>query len=336
VRSIVVAGHICADVKPKLHDAASIRPGTLVEVGPLEMTLGGCVANTAGVLADLGMSVAVSATVGDDDLGRFVVQAFRKRRGWTGELEVLAGATTSYSLVFEPPGADRTFWHHTGANNTFTGRDIEVGGSDIVHLGYPPLLPALLVDHGAPLRAFLRRAQEAGTTTSVDLAVVDPDAPSGSLSWEAILRRVMPATGVVSPSVEDLVSALHIDESPSLDLADRLAGRLLDWGAAVVAITCGAHGLVLRTAGADRLRSGGRALHDLADRWANVDLRVIPEPMESPVTTTGAGDAASAGLLFAIAGGATPDAAAAFASECAAAVIRGEKPRVGTHFAVDE
>jgi sugar/nucleoside kinase (ribokinase family) len=332
VRSITVAGHICADIKPKLHGPADIRPGTLVDVGPLEMTLGGCVANTAGTLADLGMSVEVSAAVGDDDLGRFVAHAFRQRVGWTGNLDEIAGATTSYSLVVEAPGADRAFWHHTGANREFTGRELDFGASDILHLGYPPLLPALLVDEGAPLRALLQRARDAGTTTSVDLVVVDPEAPMAPPSWEPILRRMVSATDVMSPSLDDLVSALRIDEPPTVDLAERLAQRLLEWGAAVAAITCGPDGLVVRTAGADRIHQGGRALKDLADQWARVSLRVAPEPVTAPRTTKGAGDAASAGLLFAIAQGASPEVAAGIAVECAATVIRGEKPQVGSHF----
>lgn len=50
----MVAGHICADLRPKLTGGERIIPGAIAEVGPLDIRPGGCVANTGINLAALG------------------------------------------------------------------------------------------------------------------------------------------------------------------------------------------------------------------------------------------------------------------------------------------
>ena len=327
MHSIAVAGHICVDVTPALGRSAALDPGRLIEVGPLSMGLGGCVANTARALGALGAPVLACALIGDDELGRYAERAVAELPGVRSRLTVRPGRGTSYSLVLEPPGADRTFWHHTGVNDDFTGESVDLDGdlkgADLLHIGYPSLLPGLLADDAAPLVALLRRARSAGLTTSVDLAVVDPASPAGRLDWSGILRRVLPLVDVITPSVDDLVSALAITEPVTPQLVQTLADRLVDWGVAVAAVSSGAGGLRLRAAGADRLARGGRVLRPLAERWGGTALWQAPAVVDAVVTTNGAGDACTAGLLTALAGGADPRAAAQVAIGAAAAAGAG-------------
>jgi len=336
VTSIVVAGHICLDLTPELGPGARLDPGRLIGVGPLAMKLGGCVANTGTALADLGAHISVHSTVGDDELGRIVADTIARYPGLSADLHISPHLATSYSLVLEPAGHDRTFWHHTGANGIFTGEHLDTGDADLLHLGYPPLLPGIVADGGAPLENVLRRAREAGATTSLDLAVVDPDSDVGALDWAGILNRALPFVDVISPSLDDLTSALggtvlghdalEFAALPPARAAAEYAELLLDWGVAVVAISAGSEGLLLRTAGTDRLARGGRMLAPLASEWADVSLRVRPAPLERVVTTNGAGDASTAGLLFALSNGASPTIAAHVASASAAAIISGRRP----------
>lgn len=326
---IAVAGHLCLDLTPRIGQGTDLSPGRLFEVGALRVDLGGSVANTGFALADLGARVTPFACIGDDELGSLLLARLRGEGMTATSLTSISGASTSYSLVIEKPGIDRTFWHHTGANAHFDGSTVNVEGFELLHLGYPPLLPALVKDTGRPLRDLLGRARDAGTTTSLDLAVIDPASATGVLDWAAILERVLPETDIISPSLDDLTSALGIDEPYSPQLVDRLAERLLDAGAAVVAISAGVHGLSMRTAGADRLRSGGRALAPLATSWANLQLSGTAHRIDRPVTTNGAGDASTAGLLYALASGAPAIHAVALATACSAAVIRGERPTPG-------
>jgi sugar/nucleoside kinase (ribokinase family) len=328
--AIVVAGHICLDLTPELGAGARLDPGRLIDVGPVRIGLGGCVANTGLALADLGAEVSLHSTVGDDEFGRIVADTIRRRPGLRADLHIEPGKATSYSLVLEPSGHDRTFWHHTGANAVFTGEQLEVGDTPLVHLGYPPLLPALVADGGAPLEAVLLRARSAGATTSLDLAVVDSASAVGDVDWVQVLRRAAAVTDVLSPSLDDLTSALGpvlgIPSLPPARAAAAYADLLLSWGAAVVAISAGAEGMVLRTASAARLSQGGRMLAPLARRWADASLRVRPMAVAEVATTNGAGDASTAGLLFALSRGSTPTLAAHVAAATAATIIAGRRP----------
>jgi hypothetical protein len=41
-----------------------------------------------------------------------------------GDMIVTPGESTSYSVVLSPPGLDRIFLHHPGANATFSAADV--------------------------------------------------------------------------------------------------------------------------------------------------------------------------------------------------------------------
>ncbi len=323
MRRVTVAGHVCVDLRPALGSSASLDPGQLVEIGSLGITLGGPVGNTGGDLRRLGVAVSITTCVGDDALGRLLRAELEADPLLTGDVRVVAGSSTSYSLVVEPAGRDRTIWHHVGANAAFTGEGLDGTGCDLFHLGYPPLLPALLGDDGAPLRALLARVRAGGATTSLDLAVVDPGSPGAELDWPLILARACAETDVLSPSLDDLTSALAITEPWSTALVGRLADQVLGWGAAVVALSAGEHGLYVRTADRARLRAAGRALSPVADAWADRAFHVPPVRVDVPVTTNGAGDASTAGLLLGIAAGAGADDSARLAAACAAALVSG-------------
>ena len=60
--------------------------------------------------------------------------------------------------------------------------------------------------------------------------------------------------------------------------------------------------------------------------WADRELQWAPVAVETVVTTNGAGDAASAGLLYALAAGADLDLAGLLATAVAAAHIGGTRP----------
>ena len=316
-----IAGHLCVDLVPQLPPSARLAPGQLIEVGPMDVRLGGCVANTGFALRDLGAEVELQAMVGDDALVPIVSRLLGDR----ARVTQLAGESTSFSIVLEPGGADRTFWHHTGVNARFDPRRIEIH-TDLLHLGYPPLLPGTLVDDAAPLCELLGAAQRVGVTTSVDLAVVDPDSDVGRLDWRRLLSAILSVTDVISPSVDDLRSMLSITDAADLGLAEELADYLIGDGAAVALVTAGAAGMVLRSADHGRVAGGGRVLGALGPVWDDAVVRIPANLDAVPVTSTGAGDAASAGLLFALLAGFEPMQAALLARATSNAVMAGRRP----------
>jgi sugar/nucleoside kinase (ribokinase family) len=97
---------------------------------------------------------------------------------------------------------------------------------------------------------------------------------------------------------------------------------LLGLGSAVVLLTNGERGMHLFTAGQDRLSRAGRCLSERAGTWADREL-YLPASSSGPLATTGAGDAATAGLLFGVLAGTDAEEAATIASRAAALKVAG-------------
>lgn len=312
---VAVVGHLCIDLTPQAQ-ALAFSPGTLSEVGPLAISLGGSVANTGRALVALGHRVSLTARVGNDALGS-IASDLLQRSGLTGKPLITSGPGTSYSIVLEPEGMDRSFWHYPGANRGFNGLE-PLPEAQIVHLGYPSLLPLLVETNGAALKTLLSLVRRKGAVTSVDLAVVDQ---GDGLDWRSILSSSMPLIDVISPSADDLRSALHLSETTT---ASALVDLLLEWGAGAALVSDGAAGIEFGAAPRSRLQHAGPALALLADAWADKRVRQPAVELRRRRTTNGAGDAATAGLLSGLLRGMSPEEATYSAARTAAAAIEGD------------
>lgn len=306
--NVAVAGHICLDLTPALPLGIGMLPGNLYDIGGMTSRPGGCIVNVGVALAGLTLRPKLWGAIGEDDFGDIVLREVERLGLRTEGIIRSAEHHTSYSIVIEPAGMNRTFWHHTGANSSFDGRFIETDGTDLLHLGYPSLVPGLLAEGGAPLESVMRRARREGVTTSLDLAVVDPDSAIGRLDWHGILDRALQEVDVISPSVDDLTSALESGPVTSEQDLIALADELIAKGVAVVMVSAGEDGLLLRTADAGRLAQGGRVLQSLGAEWADASVLVQAKECDEIATTNGAGDAATAGLLYGLAAGLSPTA----------------------------
>ena len=236
------------------------------------------------------------ACIGDDELGEIVRKLLKREFGCMYSLSVAVGYTTSYSLVIQAPSADRTIWHHIGANAAFDGSSVDPSMSELIHLGYPAILPKLIADDAAGLRDLFGRAKEAGATTSLDLSYLSPDSPSAGINWKSLISDLLPRVDIISPSLDDLRTTLGISGNPTLLNAMRAAQYLLDCGAAVAMVTAGPAGFALCTNSEARIAES-RLLSPIASIWA--DARIyFPAGYVYDAQTGGAGDAATAGLLF--------------------------------------
>ncbi|RMH55168.1 MAG: carbohydrate kinase family protein [Bacteroidetes bacterium] len=180
---IVVAGHVCLDVIPTLPAptgplAALLRPGSLTEVGPALLTTGGAVSNAGLTLHRLGHRVHLIGKVGDDLFGRAVMERLRAADpAATDGLLVVPGEVTSYTIVLQPPGADRLFLHAPGANASFAPDEIDPDGipeNAVFHFGYPPLMRMTYTDGGTALAALFAALRRRGVFVSLDMAMPDP------------------------------------------------------------------------------------------------------------------------------------------------------------------
>jgi sugar/nucleoside kinase (ribokinase family) len=336
---VIVAGHLCLDLLPEMPFVpleALALPGRLYDVGPLRVATGGAVSNTGLALHRLGVDVGLMASVGDDLIGRAILDVLRARDPRLAELiAVQPGATSSYSVVLSPTSADRVFLHYTGNNATFTASDVNpaaVRGAKLFHLGYPPLLPRLLDKDGAGLAAVFKTAHKAGAVTSLDMTLPDPNGETGMLDWRRIFRNALPHVDVFVPSIDEALFALrradfdrwHGRGAEHVSLGDLrdFAGELLALGPAVAGFKLGDRGVYLRVADEDRLfrlRPGGLRLPG----WDGAEI-YQPAYQVEVAGTTGAGDAAYAALLTAMLGDVPLDEAARWF--CAAGACCCEAP----------
>ena len=122
------------------------------------ISTGGAVSNVGLSLHRLGLPVRLVAKIGNDPLGRLIVERIRAMdENLSSGLARTEGEVTSYTVVLNPPGIDRIFLHCPGANDTFTDDDVSdevIGGSRDL----PFRLPAA---HEADLVGRRREAGEA-------------------------------------------------------------------------------------------------------------------------------------------------------------------------------
>jgi sugar/nucleoside kinase (ribokinase family) len=330
-KKAIAAGHICVDTTPVFpKDSSSnihelLKPGKLIHVGEADVHTGGAVANTGLAMKFLGADVSLMGKIGDDAFGRMVLNILKDHHA-ENHMIVSPGLSTSYSVVIAVPGVDRIFLHNPGANDNFCSDDIPQDALEeaaLFHFGYPPIMRSMFVNDGEELLKIMKRAKEAGTATSLDMAAIDPDSDAGHADWEKILARVLPYVDFFVPSAEELCFMLDrkrysdwqvraegrdIMEVLSIEKdIQPLADRCMELGSKIVVIKCGRPGMYYRTAGKDLLRTVGPKAGLNADAWSDregFEKSYVPEQV---LSGTGAGDTSIAAFLTAMLEGCPPE-----------------------------
>lgn len=321
---VIVAGHICLDISPKIHARGLamdevLRPGKLENVGSCCVSLGGPVSNTGIALSILGQDVALMCKVGDDLFGG-VVEKKIEEYGTAKAVAVDAASDTSYTVALVVPGYDRIFLHNPGANNTFTAADVDfekVAQCRLFHFGYPPLMEQMYKQGGEQLTQIFKRAKELGATTSLDMSLPDRASESGQQDWNAILENTLPYVDIFIPSVEETLFMLYPDkydafarehegekdplDTLDLDILPMLGDRLMELGAKIAVIKCGVRGYYIRTA--ENLAGFGRIAPADTENWQGREIMCESYHIDNIVSATGSGDSSIAGFLSAFMNG---------------------------------
>ncbi|MCY3573433.1 MAG: carbohydrate kinase family protein [Chloroflexi bacterium] len=313
---IVVAGHIALDILP---DMSALTPeqvigaGKVYEIGRIAYSTGGAVSNTGLALHRLGLGVALQAVVGDDWIGRAIIDYVRGFDERLGEhIRILPDSASPYTVVIEPQNHDRTLLTHTGVYKDYGAHSINydlLAGCKLFHLGYPTLLPRLYAVDGAEFLRLLSEVKARGTAISIDMSLPPPDSPSGRVDWRALLRRCLPLIDIFVPSIEEIVYMLRRDDwhgwrerlldELTGDYLAALADELLAMGAGIAGFKLGERGLYLRAAADTQRLAFLSDLGGSAQDWAGAQSWQ-PAFAVQVAGTTGAGDAAYAGLLAAL------------------------------------
>jgi sugar/nucleoside kinase (ribokinase family) len=319
IGGILVAGHLCVDVRPEIHSNESVKdlflPGRLIETGALTATCGGAVFNTGVSLHRLGIPTRLAGKIGSDLFGDMVLKLIANQ-GAALSQDIVVGdeENTSYSILINPKHEDRIILHYTGANSTFDESDITdtmFDGVRLFHFGYPPLLKCFYEDGGKKMGALLRRAKRKQLVTSLDMALAEPETEAGQVDWRGFLTCVLPDVDLFMPSFEEILFMLrrseyfefkkhpHNDIFSLVDgtLLSELANELLALGPSVVGIKLGEHGLYVKTTDQAVKMSNLQQHIGINERdWAGKE-RIAPCYSVQVKGTTGAGDATIAGFL---------------------------------------
>lgn len=353
---IIAAGHICIDITPLFEErkykniSELLVPGKLIHVGAADIHTGGSVANTGLAMKLLGADVALMGKVGNDEFGRMILNILEKYQAADGMI-VDENSSTSYSAVLAIPGIDRIFLHNPGANDTFSGGDLNlelIREAGLFHFGYPPIMEKMYEHDGAELVKVFKMVKECGCMTSMDLAAVDEDSAAGRADWKTIFKNTLPYVDFFLPSVEEICYML--DKEKYRELQERAAGRdvtevlslqkdvvplaeqILEMGCKLVIIKCGAAGFYYKTKGKEAFAKleteSGIDFGSFADK-EGFEKSYVPDAV---VSGTGAGDTTIGALLTAMVKGYSFERclqlAAATGASCVAAVdaLSGLKP----------
>ncbi|MGZ5508600.1 MAG: carbohydrate kinase family protein [Limisphaerales bacterium] len=179
-RNGILAGGNWIIDQVKIIDAYPARDH-LANIRSQSQGTGGSPYNVLVDLANLQASFPLMAAglVGNDDLGRTILQDCRQRKIDLKYLRATPLAPTSYTDVMtESSDGHRTFFHHRGANALWDGHDLNFAKikAKIFHLGYLLLLDALDAPDakfGTKAARLLKMASDAGLKTSVDVVSED-------------------------------------------------------------------------------------------------------------------------------------------------------------------
>ncbi len=345
-KKVIAAGHICLDLTPAfLENGVPLpklfQPGKMLQMGGINIHLGGSVSNTGLGMKLLGSDVTLVGKIGEDLPGA-VVREFLERKNASEGLLTDGNRETAYSIVLVPPGIDRIFLYYSGANDSFNSEDIgekQLQEAALFHFGYPSAMKRMYEQEGEELEKLMKRAKKAGCATSLDTAAVDPASESGKADWRKILEKTLPYVDFFLPSAEEMAFMLNrplyeewqqrasgCDITEIVDIEKEiipLAELAMRLGAGVVLVKCGVLGIYWCTAGEEVLRRTGEKTGLAAREWADksgFEESFVPERV---VSAAGAGDTSIAAFLTAMLRGCPPQECVRLAAAAGACSVEG-------------
>ena len=173
------------------------EPGKLDTVDSINLSLGGCAANTAVGLARLGHRVYITGAVGDDGFGDFIIDTLTDEGVDPMGVIRLDDVATSVTDVLVDQRGERRFLHFKGANAIFTSDDLDLHSLELarhLHIGGTFLMDAF---DGKDAASVLETAKAAGLTTSLDTAW------DASGRWMDIVAPMFEHIDIFLPSHEE-------------------------------------------------------------------------------------------------------------------------------------
>ncbi|WP_428940378.1 carbohydrate kinase family protein [Fontivita pretiosa] len=285
-----IFGHIVADVLGEPIDLRHPpRPGGMSVLRTLRLAPGGNACNVAVAMTKLGATAAAAGLVGQDILGRAIVERLREESVDTSAVFTTDQAQTSATIVAVEPGGERCFFHAPGTNPLLSA-DIFRRCFDLfrqcawVQIGYFGLLPEPLIRQ---LPALLEEFRQLAPGSKIAMDTLNPPGP-----WE-LLEPILAQLDLFAPSRTE--AAELTGQTRPQDMADRFHQYMRP--GSLVGIKLDAEGCYL----SDGKRGG-----------------LVPGYQVQVIDTTGAGDTWFGALLVALRRGMPLEQAGRFANRAAA------------------
>jgi 2-dehydro-3-deoxygluconokinase len=281
--------------------------GPLAEATEFRAGMGGAEANVAIGLARLGVASAFIGRVGADGLGTAIMRRLRGEGVDVTHLQVDHEAATGVMIreSRDLGPSEVLYWRRGSAGSRLSAADVEAAAAlfeRATWLHVTGISPALSSSAAAAVDAAITRAAAAGATISLDINMRRK--LWSEAEARAALGPMIARCRIVLGGVEELAVVAGVAETLDAGaLADpeAVADGVLAEGPEVVVVRRGADGAIERRAG----RTTVGPAH----------------PVERIVDPVGAGDAFTAGYIFATLQGGPPADVLAAASACGAAVV---------------
>jgi sugar/nucleoside kinase (ribokinase family) len=290
VPTITVIGCVQADVvMSPVTDLPS--PGGTLLTEQMAVRVGGAGANAALASVEAGMEARLIGCIGEDQLGEWMREQLLPA-GLADELVVVPGQASGLTVVLESPARDRSFLTYLGVNAQWEPAMIPDDALTCENL--------LLCDYfvaprlrGEAAQRLLDTARARGARTFFD-TTWDPDGFSSDARAE--VHDLLPSVDVFLPN--EVEACALADGAPDAARAARALQRVS--GGWVV--------VKLGPAGCFAVGPDGTEI-------------TVPAPAVAVADTTGAGDAFNAGLVHALARGASWEDGLAEATRFATTII---------------
>lgn len=286
ISGVLCSGNICFDILVRPVDR--LEWGTSTWVEEYIEAMGGNGSNTSYTLAMLGTPARLHGMVGSDSHGDCVLAKLEGAGVDLGAVSRSRAPTTTTICVVNAEG-NRLFLQRVGSSNEAFAEPFDFGreptaGHSHYHLANLFALPNM-IRHGAEV---LRRAREAGMTTSLDTGW------DQSGSWMASLGPCLPHTDLLFVNEEESRMLTGVNDPCGIARAFR------NRGASDIALKLGARGCVIYS----------------ADGELATPAFAVPT-----VDTTGAGDCFAGAFLAALHRGQSYEQAARLANAVGAMVV---------------
>jgi len=285
---ILCVGQMVVDILVQGMDVLDFSIDTH-RVSDISFRNGGDCLNTAIDLKRLGNEIGFTGLLGDDILGRYLLEVLENNRIETRGIRITDKARTSSVIVAINSNGERVFFYYGGANDLFSFNDInqdEIRQFGIIHVGGTFLLPGFDGDGTAKL---FELAHRHGKFTSMDV------------TWDT--------TGNWMQTIEPCLKHLDIF-MPSSGEAEKITGETCPESMAKALIDKGIKNVIIK------LGKEGCYVNTFGENF------YFPAYKVPVVDTTGAGDAFVAGVLTGISKGWNIGKSVQFASAVSAFCIQ--------------